>query len=437
MPVQHLGLAQIRGNLVTLQNVTSPSPSYEEVVTISMDNHPPRAGRVIQVYGDTAVVLMFEGTAGMSLSNTAATFTGRVMEMNLSKDLLGRVFDGLGRPIDGLGGIKAECRRAISGKNTNPINRIYPRDYIHTGFSAIDGLVTLIRGQKLPIFSADGLPHDMLAAQIAGQAKIVKGENFAVVFAAMGAQYSTAEFFRRSFEESGTAHRTVMYINLATDPPTERIATPRYALTAAEYLAYDLGCHVLVILTDMTVYAEAVREISSAHGEIPSRKGYPGYMYSDLASIYERAGILRNSQGSLTQIPILTMPNEDITHPIPDLTGYITEGQIVLCRSLMQRGIYPPISVLPSLSRLMKNGIGEGYTTTEHPKLAARLFAKYAEVGDVRALASIIGEEDLTEQDRQLLEFGHRFETEFVNQRAYESRSLAETLDMAEKILHI
>jgi len=435
--IQHLGLSEIRGSLITLQNITSPPPFYDEIVNISLPTHPPRTGRVIQISGDKAVVLVFEGTSGMSLSNTATTFTGRLMEMNLSKFLLGRAFDGLGRPIDGLGDIPPHCTRAISGKSTNPTCRIYPRNYIHTGFSAIDGLATLIRGQKLPIFSADGLPHDQLAAQIAAQANIAanENENFAVVFAAMGVQHSTAEFFRRSFEESGTVNRTVMYINLANDPPTERIATPRYALTAAEYLAYDLGYHVLVILTDMTAYAEAVREISSAHGEIPSRKGYPGYLYSDLASIYERAGILKHSGGSLTQIPILTMPGEDITHPIPDLTGYITEGQIVLERRLTQRGIYPPINVLPSLSRLMKDGIGEGYTTADHPKLAGQLFAKYAEVGDVRALASIIGEDDLTEQDKNLLEFGHRFETEFVNQQAYENRSLEDTLNIARELV--
>jgi len=437
MLIQHLGLKEIRGNLIALEGVTSPPPSYEEIVTIAMENLPARIGKVIQISGDKAVVLVFEGTVGMSLSNTATTFTGRVMEMNLSKGLLGRIFDGLGRPIDGLGDVFPQTRRAIAGHNTNPAKRIYPRDYIHTGFSAIDCLATLIRGQKLPIFSADGLPHDKLAAQIAAQANIAArgSTNFAVVFAAMGVQYNTAQFFRQSFEESGTVDRTVMYINLANDPPTERIATPRYALTAAEYLAYDLGYHVLVILTDMTAYAEALREISSAHGEIPSRKGYPGYLYSDLASIYERAGIQKHSGGSLTQIPILTMPNEDITHPIPDLTGYITEGQIVLDRGLAQGGIYPPINVLPSLSRLMKDGIGEGYTTADHPKLAGQLFAKYAEVGDTRALASIIGEDDLTEQDKNLLEFGHRFETEFIHQQTFENRSLEKTLNIARELL--
>ena len=432
----HLGLSQIRGGIVTLTGVTSPPPAYDEIVTIAIENQPPRTGRVIQVNGDTASVLVFEGTGGISLTNTATTFTGKLMETNLSPTLLGRSFDGLGRPRDGLGEIYPQKKRPISGTFTNPTNRIYPRNYIHTGFSAIDGLTTLIRGQKLPIFSADGLPHDKLAAQIATQAK-VENENFAVVFAAMGVQHDTAEFFRRTFEESGVIDRTVMYLNLANDPPTERIATPRFALTSAEYLAYDLGYHVLVILTDMTAYAEALREISSAHGEIPSRKGYPGYLYSDLASIYERAGIVKHSKGSVTQIPILTMPNEDITHPIPDLTGYITEGQIVLERRLWQRGIFPPINVSPSLSRLMKDGIGEGYTTADHPKLATKLFATYAEVGDVRALATIIGEDDLTEQDKILLEFGERFEMEFVCQQEYESRSMDETLEIAKKLLGV
>jgi len=359
------------------------------------------------------------------------------MEITLSKELLGRTFDGLGNPRDGLGAIYNGIRRGIAGVPTNPVKRVYPRNYIHTGFSSIDYLTTLIRGQKLPIFSADGLPHDHLAVQIATQAKIADTEKspFAVVFAAMGISHDTAEFFRYSFIESGQIDRTIMYLNLSGDPPTERIATPRFALTAAEYLAYDLGYHVLAILTDMTSYAEALREISSSRGEIPSRKGYPGYMYSDLASIYERAGIIKNKPGSLTQIPILTMPNEDITHPIPDLTGYITEGQIVLDRNLHRKNIYPPINVLPSLSRLMKDGIGEGFTTKEHPAIAAKLFATYAGVEDVRALAAIIGEDDLTEDDKKLLNFGYRFEHEFINQQKYENRSLTETFNIASKLI--
>jgi len=436
--MQYLGLKEIRGNLVVLEGVASPPPAYEEIVTIAAEGMQPRLGRVIQVNNDRAVVLVFEGTSGLSLANTATTFTGRLMETSLSLELLGRTFDGLGRPIDGLGEITADIKRTIAVGTLNkysPTNRIYPRNYIHTGISAIDGLATLIRGQKLPIFSVDGLPHDKLAAQIATQAQVADSKNFAVVFAAMGVQHSSAEFFRRTFEESGVQDRVVMYLNLAGDPAAERIATPRFALTAAEYLAYDCGYHVLVILTDMTAYAEAVREISSANGEIPGRKGYPGYLYSDFASIYERAGVLKNAAGSLTQIPILTMPGEDITHPIPDLTGYITEGQIVLDRRLWQRGVYPPINVLPSLSRLMKDGIGEGYTTADHPKIANMLFAHYAETPDIRALASIIGEEELSLRDKDLLAFGERFEMEFINQRARENRGIEETLGLACELL--
>ena len=432
--MEYLGLDKIKGSLVFLEGIKNPA--FDEIVTIGIDNQPTRTGRVLQVMEDKAVVLVFEGTQGLSLSGTVTHFTGKQMEMILSQDLLGRVFNGLGQPIDDLGGVYGSVKRLVSGKATNPVNRVYPRNYISTGFSSIDGLITLIRGQKLPIFSADGLPHDRLAMDIATQAQIADEKtNFAVVFAAMGISHDTADFFRKSLIESGQQQRTIMYLNLASDPPTQRITTPRFALTAAEYLAYDLGFHVLVILTDMTSYAESLREISSARGEIPSRKGYPGYMYSDLASIYERAGILKGKKGSITQLPILTMPNNDITHPIPDLTGYITEGQIVLESALNRRGIYPPINVLPSLSRLMKDGIGEGYTTKDHPKLAAKLFATYAKVEDVRALASIIGEDDLTEDDRELINFGNRFEEEFVHQKPYESRGLNETLEIAKLLM--
>ena len=426
---------EIKQNLLILTEISNPT--YDEIVTITTPGHRPRIGRVLQVLGDTAVVLVFEGTSGLSLDNTTARFTGRQLEIALSPDILGREFDGLGRPRDGLGVIHSPLLCGISGNATNPVNRLYPRDYIHTGLSAIDGLITLIRGQKLPIFSADGLPHDRLAVEIATQAKIAKSSDapFAVVFAAMGISHDTADFFRSRFIDQGQINRTVMFTNLASDPPTERIATPRFALTAAEYLAYDLGYHVLAILTDMTAYAESLREISSSRGEIPSRKGYPGYMYSDLASLYERAGILKNNQGSLTQIPILTMPNEDITHPIPDLTGYITEGQIVLDRGLYSQGVYPPINVLPSLSRLMKDGIGEGYTTSDHPQLAAKLFAKYAGVGDVRALSAIIGEDDLSESDKELLDFGRQFEAKFLHQAEFENRELSETIELARKLL--
>ena len=427
--IQHLTLAQIRGNLITLKLTRAqPPPSYEEVVNIASPGRPLSLGRVVQVSGEYATILVFGGTNGLGLTATT-TFTGEPLKMEVSEALLGRVFDGMGRPIDGLGPTPVGEARSIAGCAISPTNRIYPRNYIHTGFSAIDGLATLIRGQKLPIFSMEGLPHNRLAAEIATFASVAKGGKFAVVFAALGVTFDTADFFRNIFEESGQANRTIMYLNLANDPTTERIATPRFALTAAEYLAYDLGYHVLAIITDMTAYAEAIREISSANGEIPSRKGYPGYMYSDLASIYERAGIVKNSPGSLTQIPVLTMPGDDITHPIPDLTGFITEGQIVMCRRLARQGIWPPVNVLPSLSRLMKDGIGEGYTTAEHPAIAAAIFAKYAKVGDVRALASIVGEDELTIGERNFLIFGQRFEEDFVNQHG--RRTLTDTLDIA------
>jgi V/A-type H+-transporting ATPase subunit B len=358
------------------------------------------------------------------------------MEIKLSEEILGRVFDGMGRPLDGLGEIYAECRRDINGKAINPVSRVYPRNFIQTGISAIDGLATLIRGQKLPIFSGNGLPHDQLAAQIARQASIVgTKENFAVVFAAMGVKYDVADYFRRTFEDSGAIERVVMFLNLANDPVVERIVTPRAALTVAEYLAYDKGMHILVILTDMTSYAEALREISSARGEIPSRKGYPGYLYSELASLFERAGIVKNSPGSVTQIPILTMPNDDITHPVPDLTGYITEGQIVLDRAVHQKSVYPPINILPSLSRLMKDGIGEGFTRSDHPDLASQIFSSYARVNDARALASVIGEDEISELDKKYIEFGAVLEARFINQERFENRSMIDTINLGWDVL--
>ena len=450
----YLGLNEINGSLVVLEDVDSPS--YDEIVEITTPTGETRTGRVIQILEERVIVLVFEGTGSFSLSNTCARFTGRPMELPLSEEILGRVFDGMGRPIDGLGPVYGTAW-PIGGEAINPVLRTYPQNYIQTGISAIDGLATLIRGQKLPIFSGDGLPHDLLAAQIARQASLRAGasyqdctdgcasqqchvsncENFAVVFAAMGVKHDVADFFRRSFEESGTSGRTVMFLNLADDPAAARIITPRIALTAAEYLAFEKEMHVLVILTDMTAYAEALREITSARGEIPSRKGYPGYLYSDLASIYERAGIIKGNKGSLTQIPILTMPSDDITHPVPDLTGYITEGQIVLDRGLHQRGIYPPINVLPSLSRLMKDGIGKGRTREDHAELANRLFAAYAQVGDARALASVIGAEELSPEDKRLMDLGRRFEGEFVGQGMYEIRGLDETLDKGIAMLSI
>jgi len=427
--MEFFGLKEIRSSLVIIDKIHDAA--FDDIVEVKTPSGPPRIGRIIHLYGDTAVILVFEGARGLTSDSTSVRLTGRPLQMPLSEEILGREFDGLARPKDGLGAVFSKTSKPIENTPINPTHRIYPRNYIHTGFSAIDGLITLIRGQKLPIFSADGLPHNQLAAKIATQATIAD-EKFAVVFAAMGINHATAEFFRNTFIESGQYERTVMFLNMADDPPTERIATPRFALTAAEYLAYTHDYHVLVILTDMTAYAEALREISSARDEIPGRKGFPGYMYSDLASIYERAGIHAGKRGSITQIPILTMPAEDITHPIPDLTGYITEGQIVLDRALHKKGIFPPINVLPSLSRLMKDGIGEGFTTKEHPGIAAKLFAAYAEVGDARALSSVIGEEDLSEKDRNLLEFGKKFEQEFLNQK--NPRSMNETLALAQTL---
>lgn len=344
---------------------------------------------------------------------------------------------GVGRPIDGLPNVYADKKADINGKPINPVSRVYPRNFIQTGISSIDGLATLIRGQKLPIFTVNGLPGDKLAAQIAAQASLADGddENFAVVFAGMGIKHDMAEFFKRKFNEAGVMGRVVMFINLADDAVMERIITPKAALTVAEYLAYERDMHVLTILTDMTAYAEALREISSAKGEIPGRKGYPGYLYSELAGIYERAGIVSGGRGSLTQVPILSMPGDDITHPIPDLTGYITEGQIVLDRSLHQRGIYPPISILPSLSRLMKDGVGEGYTRTDHKDLAHRLFSSYAMVSEIRALALIIGEDELSEGDKRYIRFGRVFEERFLNQNVDENRTMSETLDLGWEVL--
>ena len=433
MKTDYLGLHEITGSLVVLEGVESPA--YDEIVEITIPPGRTKTGRVIQIEEGRAVVLVYEGTSDLSLTNTRTRFTGRPMQLAVSGDILGRVFDGMGRPVDGLGPIYGP-KKHISGQAINPVLRAYPKDYIQTGISAIDGLATLIRGQKLPIFSGDGLPHNKLAAQIARQAGS-QGGGFAIVFAAMGVKHDVAEYFRRSFEESGASGRTVMFLNLASDPAVERIVTPRCALTAAEYLAFGKGMHVLAILTDMTAYAEALREISSTRGEIPSRKGYPGYLYSDLASLYERAGLLKHGSGSLTQIPILTMPADDITHPVADLTGYITEGQIVLDRGLHMRGIYPPINILPSLSRLMKDGIGKDLTREDHPELANRLFATYAQVGDARALASVIGTDELSDSDKRLMDFGRRFESGFVGQGAYENRDLTDTLDKAAEMLRL
>ena len=437
MAVEYLGLAEVNGPLVVLEGVQGAA--YDEIVEFTVRDAGRRLGKIIEAYADKAVIQVFEGTEGMALDNTRTRLTGRPMEAALSETILGRTFDGIGRPIDGLGPVIPEKMGDVNGLPLNPCRREYPRNYINTGISAIDGLTTLIRGQKLPIFSGNGLPHDRLAAQIVQQANIgtESGDSFGIVFAAMGIKYDVADYFRRTFEESGVSGHVTMYLNLANDPVVERLITPKMALTAAEYLAYEKHMHILVIMTDITSYCEAMREVSSSKGEIPSRKGYPGYLYSDLASLYERAGIVKGIDGSVTQIPILTMPNDDITHPIPDLTGYITEGQIVLDRSLHGQAIYPPISVLPSLSRLMKDGIGEGYTREDHQAVANQLFSSYARVSDARSLASVIGEDELSETDRRYLEFGRAFEKEFVGQGEEENRDIKETLDIGWQLLSI
>ena len=434
MAIEYLGLSEVNGPLVVLEGVKNAS--YEEIVEFTVDGNEKKLGRIVAVYEDKAVIQVFEGTSSISLTNTHTRLTGHPMEIGLSEEILGRTFDGIGKPIDRMGPIDAEVKRNVNGLPLNPVTRKYPRNYIHTGISAIDGLTTLIRGQKLPIFSGNGLPHDQLAAQIVQQASLGDSdEKFAIVFAAMGVKYDVAEFFRRTFEESGVSDHVVMFLNMANDPVVERLITPKVALTAAEYLAFEKGMHILVILTDITSFCEAMREVSSSRGEIPSRKGYPGYLYSELATLYERAGIVQGVEGSVTQIPILTMPNDDITHPIPDLTGYITEGQIVLDRQLHGQSIYPPISVLPSLSRLMKDGIGEGYTRADHQDVANQLFSCYAKVGDARSLASVIGEDELSPIDKQYLVFGNEFEHEFIGQGMDENRSMEDTLNKAWELL--
>ena len=438
MSVEYLGLSEINGPLIALEGVQDAA--YDEVVELSVnDGKEKKLGRIIEVYDGRAVIQVFEGSEGMSLMNTHTKLTGHPLEIALSEEILGRTFNGIGQPIDGLGPIVSDIHRDVNGKPLNPVSREYPRNYIRTGISAIDGLTTLIRGQKLPIFSGNGLPHDRLAAQIVKQASLGDDtdEQFAIVFAAMGVKYDVAEYFRRTFEESGVSDHVAMFLNLANDPVVERLITPKVALTVAEYLAFEKGMHILVILTDMTSFAEAMREVSSSKGEIPSRKGYPGYLYSELATIYERAGIVKGSSGSVTQIPILTMPNDDITHPIPDLTGYITEGQIVLDRTLHGQSLYPPINVLPSLSRLMKDGIGEGFTRDDHQAVANQLFSSYAKVGDARALASVIGEDELSPTDKQYLKFGKAFEEQFVGQGETENRTIIETLNLGWKLLHM
>lgn len=435
MIIDYMGVKEISGPLVVLDDVDGVS--FEEMVELRFEDGSYRQGRVVQIEGKRIVIQVFEGTRSISLVNTRTRLKGHSMQVPLSREMLGRVFDGVGNPIDGLGEVFAEKRMDVNGTPINPVSRIYPQNYINTGVSSIDTLATLIRGQKLPIFSGSGMKHNELAVQIARQAKIsgANSDNFAIVFAAMGVKTDVAEYFRNSFEESGVLQKVIMFLNLSNDPIIERILTPRCALTVAEYLAFEHNMHILVIMTDMTSYAEALREFSSSKGEIPGRKGFPGYLYSDLASLYERAGMIKGKEGSVTQIPILTMPNDDITHPVPDLTGYITEGQIVLDRSLSGTGIYPPVSVLPSLSRLMKDGIGKGYTREDHSALANQLFASYAKVMDARSLASVIGEEELSKVDKKYLEFGRLFENRFVNQGFNEDRSIEQSLNLGWKLL--
>lgn len=433
-----IGLNEINGPLVALENIPD-TVGYDELVRIKLNDGSVRTGRVVQIEGTRGVVQVFEGTSGLSLKNCTVEFLGEPMKISLSKEILGRVFNGAGRPVDSLGEIYCEKRADINGQPLNPVARTYPKNYINTGISSIDCLMTLIRGQKLPIFSGSGMQHNKLAVQIARQANISdeNGSNFAIVFAAMGVKNDVADYFKRSFEESGVSDNVVMFLNFSNDPIIERILTPKCALTAAEYLAFEKNMHILVILTDMTAYCEALREFSSSKGEIPGRKGFPGYLYSDLASLYERAGVVEGSEGSVTLLPILTMPNDDITHPVPDLTGYITEGQITLDRSLDQMGIYPPVAVLPSLSRLMKDGIGEGFTRADHSYAANQLFASYANVQEVRSLASVIGEEELSAVDKKFMLFGKIFEEKFISQSFTENRSIDETLDLAWQLLSI
>ena len=430
---EYVGLDEVSGPIVGVSGIHNVG--YNELAEIVDRHGTTRLGMTLEVSEGAAVIQVFEGTSGLKLGDTRVRFRGHPLTLAVSEEMLGRAFDGLGRPFDG-GPEPIGEERDVNGLPVNPTARDYPRKFIQTGISAIDGMNTLVRGQKLPVFSGSGLPHRQLVAQITRQARIV-GEDipFAVVFAGMGIKHDEARFYLKNFEESGAMERVVAFLSLADAPSVERLMTPRTALTAAEYLAFDLGMHVLVILTDMTNYCEALREIATQRQEIPSRKGYPGYLYSDLASIYERAGMLRGKPGSITQIPVVTMPNDDISHPIPDLSGFITEGQIVLDRDLDQRGIYPPIAGLPSLSRLMKDGIGEGMTRADHAHLASQLFASYAHVKDIRSLASVIGEEELTALDRSYMEFGEIFEQQFLSQGPEEDRSIEQTLDLGWKIL--
>ncbi len=437
---QYKTIKEIAGPLLVVGGIKDVK--YEEMVEVELSDGSRRRGRVLEISEDKAVVQMFEETRGLEVEGAKVTFLGKTMEIGVAKDMLGRIFDGAGRPKDGLPEIIAEEKLDINGAPINPYARDYPNDFIQTGISTIDGLNTFVRGQKLPIFSGAGLPHSEFAAQIARQAKVVKPDgtsegNFAVVFAAMGITFEEAEFFINQFKETGAISRAVLYVNLANDPVVERITLPRIALTTAEYLAFELGLHVLVILTDMTNYCEALREISAARKEIPGRRGYPGYLYTDLSTIYERAGRIKGRKGSITQIPVLTMPEDDKTHPIPDLTGYITEGQIMLSRELHRKGIYPPIDVLPSLSRLKDKGIGAGKTREDHSGTLNQLFAAYARGKEAKELAVILGEAALSETDKKFAKFADEFEDKYVRQQTDEDRTIKETLDLGWRLLSI
>ncbi len=429
-------IKEVVGPLMMVEGVDGAK--YDELVIIEQKNGERRHGKVLVVENDVALVQLFEGSQGLKISDSTAQFLGRSLRLDVAPDMLGRVFDGMGNPKDGGLPVIPEDRLDINGAPMNPASRDYPSEFIQTGISAIDGLNTLVRGQKLPVFSGSGLPHANLAAQIARQAKVLgKNEKFAVVFAAVGITFEEADFFINDFRETGAIDRTVIFVNLANDPAIERIATPRMAITAAEYLAYTLGMHVLVIITDITNYAEALREVSAARKEVPGRRGYPGYLYTDLATMYERAGRLKDKKGSITMIPVLSMPEDDLTHPIPDLTGYITEGQIILSRELYRKGITPPINVLPSLSRLKDKGIGRNKTREDHADTMNQLFAAYSRGKEAKELAVILGDAALSETDKLYAKFADRFEDEYVSQGYYTDRSITETLEIGWKLLSI
>ena len=433
---EYTTVSEVSGPLMVVEGVEGVA--YNEIVEIEAPTGEHRRGQVLEVKDDVAVVQVFEGTTDLNTLNTKVRFTGETAKIGVSKDMMGRIFDGTGKPIDGGPEIIPEKELDINGNPMNPASREFPAEFIQTGISTIDGMNTLVRGQKLPIFSGSGLPHNDLAAQIARQAKVVgSDDDFAVIFAAMGITHEEANFFMRDFERTGALEKVTVFMNLADDPAIERILTPKMALTTAEYMAFELGMHVLVILTDLSNYCEALREISAARDEVPGRRGYPGYMYTDLAGIYERAGRIAGKDGSITQMPILVMPQDDITHPIPDLTGYITEGQIVLSRDIHRKGIYPPVDVLPSLSRLMSGGIGDDKTRDDHSGVSDQLYSAYAEGRNLRDLVAVVGEDALTERDQSFLAFAQAFEDEFITQAKDEDRSIVETLDLGWKLLTI